>query len=279
MLSQDLDHYLKIWNLSDPQLLTKTNTSHIYTVLFEGKRVILKVLTAEGKEEKTGAVALRYFSGQGAVQLLREDEQAHLLEYADGEDLVGMVKSGADEQATGIIADVLNQLHSASNELYPEGLTPLPIWFGELFKKADLDRRAGINSLYTRAAPMAEALLADPYDARVLHGDIHHENIRYHRERGWLAFDPKGLVGERTFDAVNVLRNPMNMPALVENETRLLKQANILAQKMGLDMSRLLKFVFVYTALSASWFISDGGDADAEADVRIARLVEPHLQG
>jgi streptomycin 6-kinase len=28
------------------------------------------------------------------------------------------------------------------------------------------------------------------------------------RERGWLAIDPKGLLGERTFDYTNIFCNP-----------------------------------------------------------------------
>jgi len=32
--------------------------------------------------------------------------------------------------------------------------------------------------------------------------------------RGWIAIDPKGLLGERTFDFVNILRNPDAATAL-----------------------------------------------------------------
>ena len=71
---------------------------------------------------------------------------------------------------------------------------------------------------------------SDQRDVRVLHGDIHHHNIRQ-SSRGWLAFDPKGLVGERTYDCANTLCNPV-MPELVHNETRLLTNAAILADTL-----------------------------------------------
>lgn len=278
-MSENLKHYLETWELADPQLLAQTTTSHLYTVTHGGDRVVLKLLTAIGEEEIKGAVALRYWDGQGAVRLLRADEQAHLLEYADGEDLIPMVKQGEDEQATAIISDVLRQLHrtTAMPETPPEGLTPLTVWFRSLFKKAAADREAGLNSIYVWAGHMAEQYFAQPLDTRVLHGDLHHENIRRHAQRGWLTFDPKGLVGERTFDAANVLRNPLDAPDVVESEDRLLRMASTLAAALDVETSRVLAFGYLLTCLSASWILEDG--EYPRNDLRIVALIEPHLEG
>ena len=273
-----LDYYLEAWKLSDPQALATTASSHVYTVTADDRRVVLKLLTDRGIEEREGAIALKYFDGQGAVQLLREDEDAYLLEYAEGDNLVGLVRSGADDEATVIIGDVLNQLHQLNNQPLPDTLPSLKRWFRSLFEKAALDNSQGLNSVYTRAAPLADYLISQNRDVRVLHGDIHHENIRKHPQRGWLAFDPKGLVGERTYDAANTLCNPMDMPNIVENEARILRTSGILADKMQIEQPRVLAFVFIYTCLSASWFVSDGNEAAAQHDLTIAELVEPHIR-
>src|SRR5258708_40376267 len=122
-----LNRYLKVWGLSDPQPLAETVTSHVYTVTFDGERVVLKVLTPIGVEEQSGAVALRHFGGHGAVRLLRADEQAHLLEYASGQDLIPLVENGEDEKATARMADVLNALHATATTAHgalPSGLIP-----------------------------------------------------------------------------------------------------------------------------------------------------------
>jgi streptomycin 6-kinase len=148
-------------------------------------------------------------------------------------------------------------------------------WFRELFQKAALDKSEGLNSTFTRAAPLAEHLLNQNREVRVLHGDIHHENIRHHPERGYLAFDPKGLIGERTFDAANTLCNPVSMGDVVRNEARILRISGILAGKMGIEQSRVLGFVYIYACLSASWIESDGSEAQDE--LTIAELVEPHI--
>src|SRR5689334_19830283 len=88
MTSEWLSRYLQIWNLSQPTLLAETRSSLVYTVAYQGETAILKLLKPAGEEEQVGAVALAHFNGQGAVRLLRHDSNAHLLEYADGDDLV-----------------------------------------------------------------------------------------------------------------------------------------------------------------------------------------------
>ena len=113
----------------------------------------------------------------------------------------------------------------------------------------------------------------------MLHGDIHHRNIRQ-SARGWLAFDPKGLVGERTYDCANTLCNPFPYSdGLVHNERRLLTNAAILADALDIELSRLLAFTFAYACLSASWFLDDNSADNAAWVLRVATLIEPHIAG
>ena len=282
MSKKELTYYLSKWRLANPQLLTQTLTSHIYIVTHDSETAILKLLAASEKEEQRGAAALHHFDGRGAVRLLRQDEGAQLIEYAAGDELVTLVKRGEDEAATRIIAQVMKQLHSiplANARL--DSLLGLDRWFERLFDKAEADRQAGIASIYVRSALLAKRLLADPRDVRVLHGDIHHYNIRQ-SSRGWIAFDPKGLYGERTYDCANTLCNPV-MPELVHNETRLLTNAAILAETLEIDLSRVLAFTYAYACLNASqWLPRIGMDDVAEEIIqwhlKVAQIIEPHLK-
>ncbi len=123
--NKKLNYYLSTWNLSNPQLLTQTMTSQIYTVTHDTETVILKLLSSSETEEQRGAAALRFFDGHGAVRLLRYDEGAHLMEYAAGDELVTLVKRGEDENATRIIAQVIKQLHSVPQDAPLDGLIML----------------------------------------------------------------------------------------------------------------------------------------------------------
>lgn len=274
-----LSYYLATWNLSNPQFLVQTLTSQIYTVIYETETVILKLLSPSETDEQRGAVALRYFDGQGAVRLLRYDESAHLMEYAAGDELVTLVERGEDENATRIIAQVIQQLHSVPQNIPHAGLFLLERWFEALFNKATSDRQAGIDSIYVRSASLAKRLLVDQREVRVLHGDIHHRNIRQ-TSRGWLTFDPKGLIGERTYDCANTLCNPV-MPELVHNETRLLINAAILADTLVLDPSRVLAFTYAYACLNASQWLphieTKGAEDIVHWFLKIAVMIEPHV--
>jgi streptomycin 6-kinase len=278
--NKKLHYYLATWNLSDPQFFAQTMTSHIYTVTYETETVILKLLSPSEIDEQRGAVALRYFDGHGAVRLLRYDEGAHLMEYAAGDELVTLVERGEDENATRIIAQVIQQLHSVPQNIPYDGLFLLERWFEALFDKSASDRQAGIDSIYVRSASLAKRLLADQREVRVLHGDIHHRNIRK-TSRGWLTFDPKGLIGERTYDCANTLCNPV-MPELVHNETRLLTNAAILADTLALDLSRVLAFTYAYACLNASQWLPHIDTKGAEDTVhwylKIALMIEPHVR-
>ncbi len=275
-----LTTYLDRWNLSNPRLIAQTVTSYVYSVMHDGVMVALKLLLPYGQDEHVGALALTYFDGHGAVRVLRHDDSAFLMEYAGGDELITLVERGEDEAATRIIADVLTQIHGASGRGNPpDGLYLLEYWFRALFKKAAADRQSGVASIYVRGAAVAERLLAAPRDVCVLHGDIHHRNIR-HSPRGWLAFDPKGLVGERTYDCANTLCNPYPLTERVHDETRLLTHAAILANELEIEYQRVLSFVFAYGCLSASWGLApDGSDPRGEVEwaLKVARIVEPHL--
>jgi streptomycin 6-kinase len=276
-----LNQYLKAWRLTDPQPLAQTPTSHLYTVTYGGKTAVLKLLTEYGWEEQRGAAALRFWDGHGAIRLYESDEKAQLLEYVEGDELVRLVERGEDEASTRIIADVIAQLHAVPQDKPKDGLYPLERWFQSLFDRAAADEATGSESIYRRGATVAETLLSDPRDVRVLHGDIHHTNIRHSARRGWLAFDPKGVVGERTYDCANTLCNPfMGKPRydeLVHSETRLLRNAGILADELGIELPRLMAYTFAYTCLSAAWSLESNHEDSAEWALNIAAIVEKNL--
>lgn len=277
LAQQELAHLSAAWQLQHPERLYQSVIGQVYRVQRPQGSAILKLLFPVGvMDEKNAPLALNYWQGRGAVQVYAWSDEAQLLEEAVGEDLLPLVKAGRDAEAMAILGDILAQLHPPSvPQPLPAGLTPLRHWFRALFQKAAADEAAGMASIYTRAAKITERLLNTPLNTHVLHGDLHHENVKYHPERGWLCFDPKALVGESTYDAANVLCNPLDMPELTHHAPRLLDSAAILADKMQLPVARILAFTYASACLSAAWMVEDG--LDATHDLGIAALIEPHL--
>lgn len=265
-----LETYLTKWNLSDPKELAQTFTSAVYLVRRGNEQAVLKLLNETGIEDETnGALALKYFNGQGATFLLEQDGAAHLLEYAGSGSLKELVETGQDEIATRLIGKTLNKLHGACGPI-PDGLMPLEERFHSLFARAAKEKS---GSIFQQAAETARQLLATKADETVLHGDMHHENI-LESHRGWLAIDPKGLYGERTFDACNALQNP-HLPEIVLDKTTYIKRVETLSSIMKLDTSRLIEFSFAFSCLSACWCLED--DLDASLPLGVAHIAQELL--
>ncbi|PJN93042.1 3'-kinase, partial [Amaricoccus sp. HAR-UPW-R2A-40] len=129
-----------------------------------------------------------------------------------------------------------------------------------LFHKADEDNQADPSSIFIRGAAVARRLLAEDTPSYVLHGDLHHENIRHHPERGWLAIDPKGLYGDRAYDAANALCNPGTLPEIVLNPRQAVETSDDHADALDITRERLLSYVFAHACLSASWSLEDSQD-------------------
>lgn len=107
-----------------------------------------------------------------------------------------------------------------------------------------------------------------------MHGDIHHDNVLDAGPRGWLAIDPKRLVGERGFDYVNIFCNPDRETAI--SPQRLSRQVSVVAEAAGLDRVRLLKWIVAWASLSAVWILEDGEQPDL--DLAVARLALTELK-
>jgi len=178
-----------------------------------------------------------------------------------------MVRKGQDTEAGRILCSLAARLHS-HRPSYLESLVPLTSWFKELPLAS-----AKYGGIFTECNGIADYLLDSQHDVVALHGDIHHGNVLDFGERGWLAIDPKGLVGERGFDYANIFCNPD--AATATQPGRLMEQATVVAHAARLDQIRLLQWIAAWAGLSASWCINDKKDpqqAMSVANLAIARL-------
>ncbi|MET0294074.1 MAG: aminoglycoside phosphotransferase family protein [Phenylobacterium sp.] len=211
---------------------------------------MLKLFTAE--EEKRGAALMAWWDGEGAVKVLERADEALLMERAVGSlSLEAMVRGGEDEAAIAVLAQTALKLHEPRDADPPGNLVPLPRWFRELAVAAN--RHGGP---YALSASLAQELLECPQDIVVLHGDIHHGNVLHDAHRGWLAIDPKGVIGERGYDYANMLCNPDSAAAIANLPRRL----EIVCETAHLDPERQLMWLVAYLGLSAAWTLSSNGD-------------------
>ena len=259
--------YLTRWHLTPDGDPIVTHSSALLPVRQHGMPAMLKV--AAEAEEKRGGLVMSWWNGEGAARVLAQDSNALLLERAMGSrSLAEYTRTERDDEATHIICAAIAALHKHDAKP-PPNLVPLTPWFKELWPAAE--KHGGILA---RSATTARELLVHPQDAVVLHGDIHHDNVLDFGERGWLAIDPKGLIGERGFDYANLFCNPETDIAVTAPD-RFKRRLAIVTEASAIKRERLLQWILAWAGLSAAWWLSDG--VHPEIDFRIAELAARDL--
>jgi len=248
--------YLDRWQLIADGAPIVTPRAVLLPVRHERRAAMLKVAT--DAEEKFGNLLLSWWAGDGAAAVFAASDDAILMERAMGKrSLTAYAQDGRDDEATEILCDVVAGLHRPRSAPLPE-LVPLDIWFADLFPAA-----ATHGGILARAAATAQTLLADQRDLRPLHADIHHDNVLDFEERGWLAIDPKRVIGEAGYDYANIFCNPdmdHPVPPVSVLPERFQQRLKIIASRSGIPRRRLAEWILAYTGLSAAWIINDGDD-------------------
>lgn len=263
------------WRIRSASLIADTFSSKVWKVtLGDGSLAVVKDLKPfdDVDDELRGAHLLAWRNGAGLVRLIDQDEHRMLVEYAGERHLTDVLDTQGDEAATEIAADIIMRLHASGERPAPAELQPLAERYDALFSIAKHDRGVGIASSYVQAAELTQHLLDTAEVVRPLHGDLHHENI-LEGPRGWLAIDPKGVLGDPGFDAANLFFNPLERDDLCLDPERIGRMAGQLAQAMGQNPRRLLDHAFAYGCLSAAWHRQDDNVADENRELAVASAI------
>jgi streptomycin 6-kinase len=229
-----------------------------------GQPVVVKVADP-GSGEMLGVAALRHYQAKGSVAVLDHIDGAALLERAcPGWPLSELVLAGRDDEATGHLCAVAAALHNPALPAETSGMVfPRVEDWGSGFARY---RRSGDGSLpaalVERAGALFAELAASQDSRRLLHGDLHHDNILWDERRGWLAIDPKGVLGEAAYEFGAALRNPASAPTLVASPAVADRRSHIIAERLGLDRWRVVAWAFAQAVLAAVWAWEDGQQAE-----------------
>src|SRR5688572_13148750 len=143
------------------------------------------------------ATALRAWAGQGTVLLLDDAEEAEssilLLERLQGDR--SLIDHPEIDQAVRIIAELLAGLHAHTAppqiRLLNDVIDAMLAYAPEAATKLEPDEARLLRSWAARVGELAGSA-AD----RLLHWDLHYENVLAGQREPWLAIDPKPLAGD-----------------------------------------------------------------------------------
>jgi streptomycin 6-kinase len=235
--------------------------------------VILK-LGVPNHELTSEIAALRFYNGHGACRLLDADAEKGMLLLERLQPGRMLAELEDDIRATEIAADVMRQLWQPVPKNKDKFIL-LKDWF-EGFNRLRKRYNGRTGKLPQRLVETAEALsrdlLAENKDEVLLHGDFHHFNV-LESARGWLAIDPKGVVGPRGYEVGPFLINPNNRFLNGGNpRVQTEKRIAILSERLDMERERIRSWAICHAILSAWWSFEDNEPGWREYSLRCAEI-------
>ncbi|MFG2724546.1 aminoglycoside phosphotransferase family protein [Streptomyces canus] len=233
----------------------------------DGTPAVLKLQLLD--EESAGEpVALRLWDGDGAVRLLDHDPVTHtmLLERLDSDHMLSTLPGTRD--AVLVIAGLLAHLTAGPA---PAGMRRL----GDI-ARAMLDRTPEalkripdpeVRRTVADCAAAVREVVDEPGD-RLLHWDLHDENVLASERAPWLAIDPKPLAGDPGFELWPALDNRFDADEITW-------RFDAMTDVLGLDRARARAWTLGRLLQNSLWDIEDGRPTEPR-QLEIAHRLRTH---
>lgn len=234
----------------------------------DGTRAALKMQILDDETEGE-PVGLRVWDGAGSVRLLDHDAGTGtmLLEWLDAaRPLSSVAETSGTREALRIVAALLARLVAVPA---PAGLRTLgDIAAGMLADVPEAAARLGAEdaAVLGECAAAVRDVAGEPGD-RLLHWDLHLDNVLAAEREPWLAIDPKPLAGDPGFDLL-----PALMDRFDPDPDEMLWRFDLLAEVVG-DRRRAVAWTLGRVLQNGLWDIEDGEPGLDEEQVALARIL------
>ncbi len=214
---------------------------------------VLKVGFDGSAETEQEPLALQIWAGDGAVQMFRADpaRRALLLERLHPRDLT----QEWDLHACEIIGDLYRRLHQPAGPRFQPLRGFLDRWLTAM--ESDAHAIPVPRRLIDQAISLGRDLYTDPHtDGRIIHGDLHYENVLAADREPWLAIDPQPMSGDPHYEVAPLLVNRWEeMTGDLRGSIR--RRLHTVVQAAHLDEDRARDWVIVRMMLNAHWAVQD----------------------
>jgi streptomycin 6-kinase len=212
-------------------------------------------------------IALREWNGDGTVRLLEADGEVMLLERLAADRSLNAVEDV--HEALRILAELLARLCARPA---PAQLRRLADIAGAMVTEAPQAATAvseGDRFVVSYCAGAVAELLDEPGD-RLLHWDLHYENVLAGEREPWLVIDPKPLAGDPGFELLPSLHNRWDEIVATGDIGRAVRRRfDQLVDVLGLDRQRALGWTLGRILQNALWDIEDGEPEVSRVQVAI----------
>lgn len=252
MLSQSV---VDAWLLTNVTEFKSTPYSVLH-LAFSGtldQEVVVKIANSR-RDSQREAKALQILAGKGCVRLLDylTREGAALIEHIVPGTPLSELFPQDDEKATIIMCKLMRKLPNSSTGLGHIQSLAQRLAILETSSKIIEDQRI-------RALSIAKALLKSARSPAFLHGDLHHDNILLNQDRGYIAIDPKGIIGELEYEVAAFMCNPIGRLRDCNDLFEILnRRVNLIAAEFGFSEYRVKLWTYVHATMACLWAEQDG---------------------
>lgn len=234
--------------------LKKLSNLSYHTVMsgFQGNNPIILKLGLDGDALKQEALALKCFADCGAVKVLVAEEGMLLLERAIPGTSLKCYFPDKESGSLDIACQIIKKLHRG-NLSNTHHFPHLKEWLAAL----DGDLKIPLQILQ-KARELRDQLLESAGPDRLLHGDLHHDNILQNGD-DWVVIDPKGVMGELAYEVTAFIRNPMPELLRMPNAAEIIQnRIAVFSDMLNIPKTRITDWCFVQGVLSWVWALEDG---------------------
>jgi streptomycin 6-kinase len=236
----------------------------------DGTPAVLK-LQMPRQETTAALIGLRAWDGKWMVRLLDHDpvSSSMLLERLEAARTLASISN--DDVAMSTLAELHARLVAVPA---PQGLRSLGEIASEMLERVpqaitSLSDSADRQLLRNWASAVAE--LADEPGDRMLHWDLHYDNVLAAQREPWIAIDPEPLAGDPGFDLWPALDSKWDGVVAKGDTLRIVRRRfDLLTDVLGLDRARATGWTLGRLLQNSLWDIDDGETRLAPSAIAMA---------
>lgn len=268
------------WNLTLGPATDEIKCNYIAHVRTGDHQDLVLKVGVPRRDFSTEMEALAIYAGRGINRLVDADRDLNtmLLERLKP----GTMLAAAEMDRSGqfeIAARIIHQLH----ETPPPSTHILP-HFNDWVEGALSDARGCDDNRrsqpyleqFPRVQAMMDCLMRPNEPQILLHGDLHHWNVLRDAANGWMAIDPKGVIGASCLDVGRFIGNAMGFSeSVAESRQILLDAIRVFSDALGESEERMFAGAFCDRVTGCSWGLKfEEYEGEATARETLAMMVE-----
>lgn len=251
-----LDRCCEKWGLMLRGTTEEIKANYIgYATMELGEEAVLKVGVPH-RDFSTEMEALDIYDGRGINRLIDRDIDlnAMLLErIRPGKMLSSISDKRAQAEAGAAIMVSLQTVPPPVAHTLPHFMEWVESSHEDARACEDPERSRGYIDQFPRVLEIMAAFGVDAEPQKLLHGDLHHFNILEDERRGWIAIDPKGVIGASCLDIGRFIGNTVGDGSRSEKRAEVIEALEIFSSILDETFERVCLGAFVDKIVGSSW--------------------------